>query len=134
MKRLGSAEMGVSSSRVEFELLPPPAPLVDGGSGRANALGGPVAPAERSAEAEGDGGGSTGPGVRPGSRIGVSMLLAVARFLLSEEVSPPFPLSASSASSAGICTLSFGLARELERVGGICERAPIAGEEEVRCG
>jgi hypothetical protein len=119
MKRLGSAEMGVSSSRVEFAPLPPPVPLVEGGSGRAKGFGGPVAPAERSAEADGDGGGSTGPGVRPGSRIGVRMLLAVAIFLLSEDVSPPFPLSASSASSAGICTLSFGLARELERVGGI---------------
>jgi hypothetical protein len=99
----------VSSSRVEFEPLPPPLLLL-GGSGRANGLGGPVAPAERRAEAEGDGGGRTGPGVKPGSRIGVRMLFAVV-FLLLDDVSPPFPFSASS-SSAGICTLSFGLARE----------------------
>jgi hypothetical protein len=123
----------VSKSR-PLEPPVPLAPLVGGGSGRAKGFGGPEAPAERSAEAEGDGGGRTGPGVSPGSRMGVRMLLEflfeVAAVRLSEAVSVPGFSSASS--SAGICTLSFGFARELERLGGIWGIEETAGVEEVR--
>jgi hypothetical protein len=45
-KRDGSAEAGVSM-------------LLDWGGGRANGFGGPVAPADSSADADGEGGGRT---------------------------------------------------------------------------
>jgi hypothetical protein len=94
MKRLGSADIGVSIS-----LLFPKLPLVAGGGGLAKGFGGPVAPALIIAPALGDGGGRTGPW--PGSRIGVSMF-AGSR---SMEVSAVF---SSSEVSKGICTFSLG--------------------------
>jgi hypothetical protein len=55
--RLGSAEIGVSISR----LLLPYELLFVGGGGRANGFGGPVAPALKSELALGEGGGNTTP-------------------------------------------------------------------------
>lgn len=60
--------MGVSRS-----FLTPNWPFICGGGGRANGLGGPVAPALNNVPALGEGGGSTTP-----SRIGVMVAAAVA--------------------------------------------------------
>lgn len=62
MKRLGSADTGVSIRLLLLLLLA--FEFCEGcetGCGRANGLGGPLAPAESRADAEGDGGGSTTP-------------------------------------------------------------------------
>lgn len=75
--------MGVSRSlpdRYALFAVPPLLPLLlvlEGGGGRANGLGGPAAPAERSALAEGDGGGRTTPD-SPGPRTGVRRAEAAA--------------------------------------------------------
>ena len=120
MKRLGSADFGVSIS-----LLPPNAPFVTGGAGRANGFGGPVAPALSNALAAlGEGGGNTAP-----ARIGVTALaVAVA---CGEESAVCL---SSSEDSVGICTFSLGrLAwRLFVRLGGwICPLA-ATGVEAVR--
>jgi hypothetical protein len=78
---------------------------VPGGGGRANGLGGPVAPALMSALAEGDGGGSTTPG-GPESELplaGVVALLAVEFWGDESAVALP-----PSEFSLGICTVKRG--------------------------
>lgn len=71
-----------------------------GGGGRANGFGGPpVAPADSSAEAEGDGGGSTSP--LCARSVGLAERSPIARF------GEPEPDSLSSASD-GMVKLSFG--------------------------
>lgn len=78
---------------------PPLKPLTwEGGAGLANGFGGPVAPADNSALAEGDGGGKTAPGFC----IGVRVAAAVA---CGDRVEPT---ASSSSSSFGICTVSLG--------------------------
>ena len=86
--------MGVS---ISF-LLPPLKPLTfDGGGGLAKGFGGPLAPADSNALADGDGGGRTAPGFW----IGVLVAVAVA---CGDNVEPP----SSSSSSFGICTVNLG--------------------------
>lgn len=84
---------------MSFLLLPPLKPFTcDGGGGLANGFGGPVAPADSSALADGEGGGSTAPGFC----MGVLVAAAVA---WSDRVEGP---PSSSSSSFGICTVNFG--------------------------
>ena len=101
MKRLGKADMGVSMLLFGA--------VEDGGLGRANGLGGPCAPALRSALALGEGGGSTTPdewlpSVPPAPLVDgppPAVLLAA----WGEEVASPLP---PSDTSSGICTFSCG--------------------------
>jgi hypothetical protein len=86
--------MGVSMSF----LLPPLKPFtLDGGGGLAKGFGGPLAPAESSALADGEGGGSTAPGFWMG-------VLDAAAVACGDMPDPP----SSSSSSFGICTVNFG--------------------------
>jgi len=112
-----------------------PLPCDDGGGGLANGFGGPVAPADSKADADGDGGGNTGP-FRP-SRIGVSTLESRCGRCIEGELVFGLLFSDSS-SSAGICTLSRGLLASdamllvlLGAMGGIVD---MAGVDDVRCG
>jgi len=92
--------MGVSRlSRLPYEL------LVDGGGGRANGFGGPVAPALSSEFALGEGGGSTTPEECEASvlRPGVAPVVPES---LGDESAVALP---ASDCSLGICTLSLGL-------------------------
>jgi hypothetical protein len=120
--------MGVSISR----LLLPYELLLLGGGGRANGLGGPVAPALRSEFALGEGGGSTTPDEWDASvlRAGVAPEMES----LGEESAVALP---PSDCSLGICTLNFGLFlsacwRLFVRVGGAI--IGTVGVERVRCG
>jgi hypothetical protein len=116
--------MGVSMSlRLPYEL------LFEGGGGRANGFGGPVAPALSSEFALGDGGGSTTPEeceasvpVRPG-------VAPVVPESFGDESAVALP---ASECSLGICTLSRGF------LGSVCrlfvrEIGWMAGIEEVDC-
>lgn len=127
MKREGKAEMGVSM------LLDAPFICDDGGGGRANGFGGPVAPADSRAEADGEGGGSTGP-ASP-SRIGVNRLsLRAGRCAEGEPEDADFSFSSSS---AGIWTLSrgrFASEATLFVLDGICGTEGKTGVEAVRMG
>lgn len=76
-----------------------------GGAGRAKGLGGPCAPAERSAPALGDGGGSTTP--CPGVCCLSPPLPAVSREALASVRADAVPPSPSDC-SLGICTFSRG--------------------------
>lgn len=75
-----------------------------GGAGRANGLGGPEAPAESSADADGEGGGST---------IPLWLRSGLAERLLFMPPGDAEPDSFSSASE-GMVRLSFGLAPPFE--------------------
>ena len=123
MKRLGRADIGVS---ISLRLLLGK-PLTDGGGGRANGFGGPVAPALSSVLALGDGGGSTTP-LWPCSRFGVSAVPAgfgdVAAVCLA---------ASSSSCSLGISTLSRGrfVCRLLLRLGAFAGMLGRTGVEAV---
>lgn len=96
----------------------------DWGSGRAKGLGGPVAPAESSAEADGEGGGRTGPAPCVSTPLRrLPACEAVSCRFRGDVVDSCVLLPASDASS-GICTLSLGLGapptrRLLDREGGV---------------
>lgn len=95
----------------------------DTGCGRAKGLGGPEAPAERRADAEGDGGGSTTPEVC-GSELPRPFFWALdAAWPLDRGLESPAGLPASDGSS-GICTFNTGrlppgIWAELARDGGL---------------
>lgn len=102
MKRLGSAETGVS-------IMLPPLELWDGcetGCGRANGLGGPDAPAESRAEADGEGGGRTTPET-DGCPSACPFRCAFAAFVAECGEESPVALSPSEPPS-GICTVRMG--------------------------
>lgn len=75
--------------------------------GRANGLGGPVAPAESRADADGDGGGRTMPDAFPSGPFGrgVNEALSVAGFRGEMECAVPLP---ASDTSSGIWTRKRG--------------------------
>jgi hypothetical protein len=107
MKRLGSAETGVS---IMFPLLEFVCEVWETGCGRAKGLGGPEAPAERRAEAEGDGGGRTTPEeweselFRPlGRRLELVALVPERGLEFESAVALP-----PSEGSSGICTFRTG--------------------------
>ena len=105
--RDGSAETGVSMFTLPLAFWC--------GFGRAKGLGGPVAPAERSVVAEGDGGGKTW--------RGLAVWVAVSAPFRGE--ASPVALPPFSELSSGICTLRRGLGgmvpdfRLLDREGGV---------------
>lgn len=86
--------------------------LVDGGGGRANGLGGPVAPALSSELALGEGGGSTTPEECEASvlRPGVAPIVPES---LGDESAVALPVSDCS---LGICTRSLGLLSPTRRL------------------
>jgi hypothetical protein len=88
------------SLRLPYEL------LLDGGGGRANGFGGPLAPALSSELALGDGGGRTTPEECDASvlRPGVAPVVPES---LGEESAVALP---ASECSLGICTLNLGFA------------------------
>lgn len=104
-------------------------PLFDGGGGRANGFGGPVAPALSSEFALGEGGGNTTPDECDASvlRPGVAPVVPES---LGEESAVALP--ASSECSLGICTLSLGLFSWIRRLL-VRERGAFAGIEDVDC-
>jgi hypothetical protein len=106
MKRLGSAETGVS---IRVPLLEFVCEVWETGCGRAKGLGGPEAPAERRAEAEGEGGGRTTPECESelflplGRRLEpVGLVLERGLEFESAVALPP------SEGSSGICTFNTG--------------------------
>lgn len=105
MKRLGSAETGVSITMLEL----PCEGCETGWTGRANGFGGPVAPAESKADADGEGGGNTTPeewesDPRPFRARLPAALTEECGLELSSAVALPPPSDASS----GICTFKTG--------------------------
>jgi hypothetical protein len=96
----GSADIGVA---ISFRSLSPF--CCEGGGGRANGFRGPVAPADNSADADGDGGGNRGP-----SLIGVKVLFGSLGGLCvaGELAEADFGVLSDSSSSNGICTFSRG--------------------------
>lgn len=101
--RLGSAETGVSILLLLLKAAALFWAATAGGGGLANGLGGPVAPALRMAEADGDGGGSTTLDWVPSAliRAGVKGLVP------AEDADSAVALPRSEL-SLGICTFSCG--------------------------
>jgi hypothetical protein len=107
MKRDGKADTGVS---IKFPLFEFVCEVWETGCGRAKGLGGPEAPAERRAEAEGEGGGRTTPEeceselLRPlGRRFELVALVLERGLELESAVALP-----PSEGSSGICTFRTG--------------------------
>lgn len=112
MKRDGRAETGVTLSIILlFELLLFPLALdpCEGcvtGCGRAKGFGGPDAPADNKAEAEGEGGGSTIPPWSPPLRRAFWLVAPADR---GDERSSAVADPPLSDASSGICTFNIGL-------------------------
>jgi hypothetical protein len=115
--------MGVSMSlRLLYEL------LFDGGGGRANGFGGPIAPALSSEFALGEGGGRTTPEECDASvlRPGVAPVVPES---FGDESAVALP---ASDCSLGICTLNLGLLSLIRRLF-VRDGGGIAGIEDVDC-
>lgn len=110
------------SLRLPYEL------LLDGGGGRANGLGGPVAPALSSELALGEGGGKTTPEECDASvlRPGVAPVVPES---LGDESAVALP---PSECSLGICTRSLGLLSPIRRLF-VRDGGGITGTADVDC-